>query len=51
LPAEQVETFALAFAKGIAKGIDKLNVAYDKLTALRQRFPSTLPEPLVEPKL
>lgn len=33
------------------KGIDKLNAVQDKLTESRQLFPSTLPEPLVEPKL
>jgi hypothetical protein len=47
LPPRQAETFASTFARGI----DKLNMAQDKLTESHKLMPSTLPEPLVEPKL
>jgi len=33
------------------KGVDKLNVAQDKLTKSHKLLPATLPEPLVKPKL
>jgi hypothetical protein len=47
LPLDQAESFALTFMKGV----DKLNVAQDKLTKSCKLLPATLPEPLVKPKL
>jgi hypothetical protein len=47
LPPGQAEGFALTFIKGV----DKLNVAQDKLTESRRLLPAMLPEPLKEPNL